>query len=100
MDDLLILWAGHSYFPSLNRLICGQQGDLQSVMISANMKKLFPQNMAALLVTDTPQQPLASVISHRNHRKPLKIHCRLNNRVTDGETVFTSSGNQCSIYIY
>lgn len=54
-DALLVTWMIYSYcghvhccFPSLNHLICGLQGDEQPVMISVNMKKLFPPNMAAL----------------------------------------------------
>lgn len=54
--------------------------------------------MAAPLVKDAPQQPLASVISHWNHREPLRIHCVLNIRVTDGGTVFITSGNQYSFF--
>lgn len=55
-------------------------------MISSSMDKVLLSGMAAPLVTDAPQQPLASIMSHWNYRKAMRIHYNVN-RVTCAVTV-------------
>lgn len=57
MGELFIFLARFHYYFLFITLICGYQRGYNS---------LFPVNMAALLVNDTPQQHLASVFSQLN----------------------------------